>query len=197
MRLAAKELRRYVYLRTGNLLPLAKSGEGIALKIDPSLEAQQYRLETAGGTRSVNGGSDLGVLYGAYRYVELLGTRFYLHGDVLPDERLSALPVVNEAGRPRFALRGVHPWGTHLFGLDAWGADDYKAIFSQLVKMRMDSFASVAIIILVPLPKTRTAGLNPPCGRVCRVPSKAAPLATSSNATIDLAAARGRPALEE
>jgi hypothetical protein len=32
VKLAAKEIRRYVYLRTGELLPMAESGRGLALK---------------------------------------------------------------------------------------------------------------------------------------------------------------------
>ena len=35
MKLAAQELRRYVYLRTGKLLAVAETGTGIALGIDP------------------------------------------------------------------------------------------------------------------------------------------------------------------
>jgi hypothetical protein len=80
----------------------------------------------------------VGTLYGAYRFAEKLGVRFYLHGDVIPDERLAAVPDVDETGRPLFALRGLNPWGSHPFGFDAWGTDDYKAIFAQLAKLRMN-----------------------------------------------------------
>ena len=86
--LAAKEIRRYAYLRTGKLLSIADTGHGIALKIDPSLGAEEYRITPD----RIVGGSDLGVLYGAYRYAERLGVRFYLHGDVVPDEPLKELP---------------------------------------------------------------------------------------------------------
>ena len=47
-------------------------------------------------------------------------------------------PDVDETGKPLFALRGVNPWGSHPFGFDAWSADDYKAVFTQLAKMRMN-----------------------------------------------------------
>lgn len=134
VKLAAKEIRRYVYLRTGNLLPIAGAGSGIALKIDSALGAEEYGITPDG----ITGGSDVGVLYGAYRYAECLGVRFYLHGDVIPDERLRALPSVNETGKPLFALRGLNPWGSHPFGFDAWGADDFKAVITQLAKMRMN-----------------------------------------------------------
>jgi hypothetical protein len=135
VKLAAKEIRRYVYLRTGEMLSIADAGKGIALKIDPALGAQEYRL-TADG---ITGGSDVGVLYGAYRYAELLGVRFYLHGDVIPDEQLKELPVIKEeTGKPLFALRGINSWGYHPHGMDAWGTDDYQAVITQLAKMRMN-----------------------------------------------------------
>jgi hypothetical protein len=135
VKLAAKEIRRYVYLRTGQMLPIADTGKGIALKIDPTFGAQEYRITAD----TITGGSDIGVLYGAYRYAELLGVRFYLHGDVVPDERLKELPIVKEeSGKPLFNLRGMNTWGWHPQGMDAWSADDYKAIFTQLAKMRMN-----------------------------------------------------------
>jgi hypothetical protein len=132
--LAAKEIRRYVYLRTGKLLPVAEAGQGITLKIDPSLGADEYRIKSD----VITGGSDLGVLYGAYRYAELLGVRFYLHGDVIPDERLKELPVVNDAGKPLFAMRGILPFHDFPEGPDWWNQDDYLAYVSQLAKMRMN-----------------------------------------------------------
>lgn len=141
VKLAAAELRRYIYLRTGKLPVISgkRDGSDFLLKIDPTLQAQQFRIRTAGGAVEISGGSDVGVLYGAYRYAELLGVRFYLHGDVVPDERLKELPVVKEeSGKPLFNLRGVNTWGWHPQGMDAWSADDYKAVFTQLAKMRMN-----------------------------------------------------------
>jgi hypothetical protein len=130
VKFAEKEICRYVYLRTGKLQPCP-----LQLKVDPSLGAEEYRITAD----TITGGSDVGVLYGAYRYVELLGVRFYLHGDVVPDERLTELPAVKEeTGKPLFHLRGVNPWGSHPFGFDSWSADNYKAVITQLAKMRMN-----------------------------------------------------------
>ena len=98
---AAKELRRYLYLRTGELLPIADSGQGLTLTLDPSLEAQQYRLKTEGETLTIAGGSDVAVLYGAYAFAEKLGVRFYLHGDVIPDNRIPLrMPALDETRKP-------------------------------------------------------------------------------------------------
>lgn len=142
VKLAAKEVRRYVYLRTGTLLPLAvraPAGSAIVLKMDLALEKQQYRLKTDRPVLTIAGGSEIAVLYGAYAFAEKLGVRFYLHGDVIPDERMPfAIPTLEETREPLFALRGVNPWGSHPFGFDAWSVDDYKAIITQLAKMRMN-----------------------------------------------------------
>jgi hypothetical protein len=114
-KLAGKEIRRYLYLRTGKLLPLvtdlpnpSASPDGLIvvggkdrpmmqhLLSDAQLETEvaalapnQYTLKTeeyAGRPALlVIGGDDVGTLYGAYRLAEHLGVRFYLHGDVIPD----------------------------------------------------------------------------------------------------------------
>ena len=111
--LAAKEIRRYVYLRTGKLLPLVEAlktdGAGVLIVVGckdrpiirdlltdaklktaiESLAPEQYLLRTIehGGRPIVlvAGGDSIGTLYGAYRLTEHFGVRFYLHGDVVPD----------------------------------------------------------------------------------------------------------------
>ncbi|MCI0498356.1 MAG: hypothetical protein L0Y36_01560 [Planctomycetales bacterium] len=146
VKLAAKEIRRYLYLRTGDLAMISsdksdlsdKSALRIFLATTPALESEQYRLKSDGNTLTISGGSDRGVLYGAYRYAELIGVRFYLHGDVVPDERLGQLPVVNESGKPVFAIRGILPFHDFSQGPDLWEVDDYKAVLTQMVKLRMN-----------------------------------------------------------
>jgi hypothetical protein len=151
VRLAAKEIRRYVYLRTGELLPIVESshiesgvvGDVITLGIDPSLVSQQYALRTSthnGSERlSITGGGGVSVLYGAYDFIEKLGVRFYLHGDVIPEVQSEfVIPQLDETHQPLFELRGLNPWGSHPFGFDLWNADDYRAHISQMTKMRMN-----------------------------------------------------------
>ncbi len=74
---AAREVQRYVYLRSGTLLPIAEPpavvpGEAIRLDIDQALAAEEFRLRTAlsGGHKVllITGGSGPAVLYGAYRF---------------------------------------------------------------------------------------------------------------------------------
>jgi hypothetical protein len=165
--LAAREVRRYLYLRTGTLLRISPAsalppnfrgfvvGEREDILAaggleDPDLQGilrglgpQQFLLrKIATGGREfilVAGGDAIGTLYAAYRLAEHYDVRFYLHGDTLPDHQVSLeLADVDELGKPRFELRGVNPWGSHVEGIDLWNAADYKAILSQLAKMRMN-----------------------------------------------------------
>jgi hypothetical protein len=98
--LAAREVRRYFYLRTGQLAAIANSdgpvsGDAIVVRKDASrgLGPEEYILETKGRAAYLLGGGDAGTLYAAYRFAERLGVRFYLHGDVIPDRRIApAIP---------------------------------------------------------------------------------------------------------
>jgi len=170
-RLAAREIRRYLYLRTGELVPIVSarnglpSGGSIVLghKDQPlvktvarsdaqvaaavaALAAQQYLLKTlpqdSRGRQAallVTGGDPVGTLYAAYRLAEHLGVRFYLHGDVVPDERIVlALAHLDDRGAPLFQTRGIQPFHDFPEGPDWWNADDYKAIIAQLPKLRMN-----------------------------------------------------------
>ncbi len=167
--LAAKEVRRYVYLRTGELLPLVQSSGKLPAKTAlivvgqkdrpavtaltagdqnlassaGSLKPQQYLLRTTDlGNRRVvliTGGDPVGTLYGAYRFAEHLGVRFYLHGETIPDERITLkIPDLDERGEPLFEVRGIQPFHDFPEGPDWWNADDYKAVIAQLPKLRMN-----------------------------------------------------------
>ncbi|MHC4691750.1 MAG: alpha-glucuronidase family glycosyl hydrolase, partial [Planctomycetota bacterium] len=140
-RLAAKEIRRYLYLRAGKLLPIVryrrnsdlKTGliivgrkdrevikriqdkyTGLASSIT-ALKPQQYQIKTLKSTNKpivlICGGDEFGTLYGAYRFIEHFGVRFYLHGDVVPDKKISLkMPDLDEQGKPLFELRGIQPF---------------------------------------------------------------------------------------
>jgi hypothetical protein len=172
--LAAREVRRYVYLRTGWLLPMMTEPKGtlpggdlilVARKDRPlvragasadlivsldSLAAQRYRLKTIPNRQSpaanhrvllLAGGDDAGTLYAAYHLAEVLGVRFYLHGDVIPDEPMEwKLPDLDERAAPLFALRGIQPFHDFPEGPDWWNRDDYLAVIGQLPKLRMNFF---------------------------------------------------------
>jgi hypothetical protein len=171
VRIAAKEIRRYAYLRSGelpvvrevdeagnegNAIWLAVKGDGVAQALAgdvPGLEKAEAGLVPSGylirsmGSEAdpsvvIVGGDAQGVLYGAYRFLELQGIRFYLHGDVIPDEQAEiSLEGLKESGEPLFELRGILPFTDFPEGPDFWSLDDYKAYLSQLPKLGMNFFS--------------------------------------------------------
>jgi alpha-glucuronidase len=116
--LAAKEIRRYLYLRTGTLFTILQTNNRPPVKnsliivgqkdspvimsmtarnlqlssIINSLQPQQYLLKTISLRRGqavlVVGADSIGTLYAAYRFAEHLGVRFYMHGDTIPDKQI-------------------------------------------------------------------------------------------------------------
>lgn len=143
VQLAAHEVRRYVWLRTGTLLPVQAEATGatpvISFKVDSALAREQFRLKSEGDSLAISGGSDLAVLYGAYAFAEKLGVRFDLQNDVIPDTRIPfAIPRLDETAAPLFAVRGIQPFHDFPEGPDWWSAEDYKAYFAQLAKLRMN-----------------------------------------------------------
>jgi Glycosyl hydrolase family 67 N-terminus len=165
--MASKELVRYIYLRTGTIPETQKNSTDkfsnptiiIGSKNEPlikkytneskitekveSLKPQQYFLKTISLKNEkivvIIGGDELGALYGTYAFIEKLGVRFYLEGDVIPDQKITfQLPEIEEEGKPLFETRGLNPWGSHPFGFDQWSADDYKSIMGQMLKMKMN-----------------------------------------------------------
>ncbi len=154
---AAREVQRYVYVRTGRLLPIQQTEAGVdAIVIAQKSKVPELRDSTAdlgdqdyllrtriddGGRRVLYlvGGSDVATLYAAYRFAEHLGIRFYLHGDVIPDRQIPfSLPDLDEKASPLFHLRGIQPFHDFPEGPDWWNTDNYKAIIGQLPKLRMN-----------------------------------------------------------
>ncbi|MCX6929376.1 MAG: hypothetical protein NT154_40095 [Verrucomicrobia bacterium] len=153
--LAANEVRRYVYLRTGKLMPIKRGlirGDRIVVasknkqfcgELGQDLGLQQFTLRTAtingDSVWWIVGGDEVGALYGAYRFAEKLGVRFALDEDAVPDEPLTgAWPVMDEAGKPRFALRGLQPFHDFSVGPDWWNLHDYRSVLSQMAKLRLN-----------------------------------------------------------
>jgi hypothetical protein len=163
--LASKEIRRYIYLRTDELLPiiqndspvrtdnciivaskdreLLKKYDDLPPSLYSDLNEQEYILKSVSqGNHIIHfiiGGDPAGVLYGTYQFAEKLGIRFYLHGDVIPDEKqMLDLPVMSEKGKPLFTLRGILPFHDFPEGPDWWNLEEYKAIIGQLPRLKMN-----------------------------------------------------------
>ena len=168
-RVAAAEIQRYLYLRTGVLPAIkevrsfARIPDGAVIVVEKesaaargledaeasaklfSLGPEDYWLATfrsAGKRRLiVAGGGGPGVLYAAYRLAETLGVRFGLEGDVVPDGTIPMPRLdLDETGHPLFAVRGILPFHDFAEGPDWWTLENYKAVLGQLPKLGMNFF---------------------------------------------------------
>lgn len=162
--LAAKEIRKYIYLRTNELVNIVTVKENDLIKGDailvgeagsawikktgyllPELTQDAFILKTlsnpSGKQLLVCGGSPVGTLYAAYHLAEQLGVGFFLEGDVIPDQKIPfVLPQLDIVQSPLFDRRGIQPFHDFPEGPDWWNPEDYKAIFAQLPKLKMNFF---------------------------------------------------------
>jgi hypothetical protein len=163
-KLAAREVRKYIYQRTNLLLPVISLKKGEAITGDvilvassgdpvlkaigiqlPDLENDAFLLKTyhrkQGKLLLICGGSPVGNMYAAYHLAEQLGIGFFLDGDVIPDQQVPfVFPELDIVQKPLFERRGIQPFHDFPEGPDWWNLSDYKAIFAQLPKLKMNFF---------------------------------------------------------
>lgn len=148
-RLAADQLRSYVYQLTGTYPPLAESsptnkpvielrtGDGDALPAGGADPAQNFALYPEQNRQIVHGASDRATLWAAYALIESWGVGFYLGGDALPPRQPQRTAELREARfKPSFAVRGNVPWFNFLNSPTTWNPQDYKTFFQQMAKQR-------------------------------------------------------------
>jgi len=139
-RLAAHEVRRYLYVRTGQLPEVVTSDRGIpkgrtfflvgqltdatvSRVVGPSqvqrltrqLNPEGYVLESreVQGQRGlvISGQTGAGVLRGAYQFVQTLGVRFSPAGDIIPDGKIRfVVPTLSVVSNPVMDVRGYFPY---------------------------------------------------------------------------------------
>ena len=160
--LAAKEVRRYVYLRSGQrlnvesvaslpasggLIVVAASGSTVLTSLREPIgyaptEGQTLLKSVAAEGRNllvVSGADADTTLVAAYRYAEKIGVGFDLAGDAIPDARAElSLSGFDEVGRPLFETRGIQPFHDFFQGPDLWNTRDYRSVISQLPKLGMN-----------------------------------------------------------
>lgn len=163
MDLAAKELRRYLYVlgeeipeiadripESGNAIILAPKGHDFLKDYESELDYTNLGQEgyllygRKDGVRIFTGNTEISVLYGVYRFLELQGIGFYLHGDVIPDRKCGTniwTTEINISEKPLFSERGILPFHDFPEGPDWWNKDDYYSVLTQLAKMRVNFFA--------------------------------------------------------
>lgn len=162
VQLAAKEVRRYVFLRTGQLLSLSRAesipsrGDIILVAPDSHPFVEGFRnaiggvapdlgfiiksIESGGRSILVIAGDDpVCTLYGAYRFAENLGVSFGLAQDSIPDQQIALeLSGFDEAGKPLLKIRGILPFHDFPEGPDFWSSEDYGSVIGQLPKLGMN-----------------------------------------------------------
>ena len=160
--IAAKEVRRYIYLRTGQKLPLRKTdsipeNEDIILiaddddKMVESLrDSLRHKTNPDGfiiktvkkNSRQIlviTGYDSISTLYGAYRFAEHLGVGFGLTRDVIPDRRITLdISGFDEVGEPLLKTRGILPFHDFPEGPDLWNTEGHMVVISQLAKLGLN-----------------------------------------------------------
>lgn len=159
--LAAKEVRRYVYLRTGALLPLTTADtlpdadvvlvaaqtaslvtdlENVIGYTNPQSGFLIKSVEQQGRTVLVITGADPdATLHGAYRFAEHLGVGFGLEGDIIPDGHIPLdISGHDEVAVPLLETRGLLPFHDFPEGPDFWNTDDYLLVVSQMPKLGLN-----------------------------------------------------------
>ena len=158
--LAAKEVRRYIYLRTDQLLSVQSvvslPGDSDLILVANEDDSLLSSLSLGDTTRphgfiikSVNsdgreilvitGNDSTATLHAAYRYAEHLGVGFDLAGDAVPDTKISLdITGLDEKGEPLFETAGLLPFHDFFHGPDIWSTDDYISFISQIPKLGMN-----------------------------------------------------------
>jgi hypothetical protein len=161
-KLAASEIRKYVYQRTDSLLTILESDilpeqgdvillakddhplvEGLRTSIQDTCSWSGFIIKTIqdeGRNVLVISGFDCqAVLYGAYRFAEHLGVRFDLAGDIIPDAKIELdISGYDEKSKPLLETRGILPFHDFFQGPDTWSTPDYLSVISQLPKLGMN-----------------------------------------------------------
>jgi hypothetical protein len=154
-RYAAQELQRYVYLVSGELLPIKpiqKKMQGFVVgtledKAIRSLTASRlpaefyegYSLQTKDHFIVVSARTSIGLLYGVYGLLEdHYGVGFYLGHDAIPRKQKFYLPRVDEVKNPSMKIRGFLPWTNFPQSATVYSWEDWKFIIDQAAKMRMN-----------------------------------------------------------
>ncbi len=152
VRLAAEEIRRYIYLLTSvrsggshadahapksNVLIVLRTGPGGSLTTEGPDPSQNYALYVETNRQIVHGASEVSTLWAAYHLIESWGVGFYLGGDALPaPDPAKTVEFIRITRSPVLAIRGNLPWFNFLNSPTTWNPQDYKSFFSQMAKQR-------------------------------------------------------------
>ena len=162
--LAALELQRYLRMLYGVTIPVASvpdaqtplvlvgspstnptyEGLGLAQQWPGASEQGIVLKRLNGGGRPVwlvGGGSPVATLWAVYEFVERMGVRYLLSGDVFPDSPGPplALPEVDEQREPVFRDRIWRVMNDEPHGPEMWSLDECRRVIDQLAKMKINA----------------------------------------------------------
>ncbi len=77
----------------------------VSLVRDDTLENEAWQLDCAGDRAIINGGKNIGILFGAYEFLESLGLRFLAPDEVvLPAKKIMQVPLIKASGTPSYSF---------------------------------------------------------------------------------------------
>lgn len=149
MRLAAAELRRYLFTAqvSPDLATVSSSPKALALALASGVPTYElsvaphptpaYILTAPTPDRVTITGSDAQhLLYGVYTFLEKIGFQFTSFGVTAPVQPLP-LPVgMQQRDTPVFTTRGLQPFHDFFEGPDWWGEDEHKRVIESILSMK-------------------------------------------------------------
>lgn len=160
---AAAEVRRMLYLMTGQVAPtvkdlasqptlviglpsdllvqrIAASDRAIASAV-AALKPGGYAIRTYKSHLLVMGAGADGLRAGCARLLEAYGCGFYLGGDTVPRRPALPWPLRRADGAPRFEVRGLLPWYNFWDSPTTWNAFDWRDYLDSMARQKLNLIA--------------------------------------------------------
>lgn len=126
----------------------AQSGDLVfELRLAPESfrDAESYSIAAATGRVTLSAAGESGLLHAVFDFLERQGAFFGIDGESYPIAQATdlRLPPANRpwTGTPRFAVRGLVPWPDFLNCITVYNAEDFRAYFENMLRMRFNIFA--------------------------------------------------------
>jgi hypothetical protein len=128
------------------LTPRREGDVLLALRVEPERfknpEAGSVRADAGGAV--IAGATEQALVYAVFHFLEHQGAFFGTDGESYPLDAPGRLRIP-EQGRswdfePRFAVRGLLPWPDFLNCITVFNADDFRAYFENMLRMRFNTF---------------------------------------------------------
>ncbi len=116
----------------------------LTIEADRFKGPEEYEIKAAGKHVTLTAASDRGLLYAVFGFLERQGVIFGIDGETLPLESPAALilPASQQpwTTTPNFSVRGLLPWPDFLNCISVYNDEDFKAYFTNMLRMRLNMF---------------------------------------------------------